>query len=79
MQRWLRKYAVDLDERDDRTVLKIPAIVDRLRSTPVPLIDEILRKGLGAGLDPEEFYIATILYEEPDGTQRTVIDRASIR
>lgn len=83
-QRWITEYTIDVDERrDGRPRLKIAAALDRLRSTSVPLLDDVLRDGLAAwrdaGLDPQEFHDAEVIYQEPDGSTRTAIVRAALR
>lgn len=63
--------------------MKIGAIVDRLRSTPVPMLDEVLREGLrgwwDAGFDPQAYLDAQVVYREPTGEERVTIVPNGVR
>ena len=58
-------------------------MVDRLRSTAVPILEEVLREGLrawrDAGLDPQEFLDAEAFYCEPTGEEQGAIVRSALR
>lgn len=70
LQKWLTKYAVELDETDEVS-LTIKATVDRLRSTSVPMLNEVLLEGLrawrDAGLDPIDYRNARVQWVDSTG------------